>query len=257
MLIEQFHATIVGAQSAAALEESSRLLWRAYAEGHIGDGDTQALSEAIERRKAAFARPMAGARTQKAIAAVGRGLAASARRRCKSPARDASRERRRRCAASGTVPPQIAAQFTQGETAVLSIIAAEVRKCGACALPIDAIAAKAGVGRTTAQNAVRQAERLGILRRQERRQPGARSWTNVLTVIGAEWRAWLRLAAPKGGGLKKLSPTNNCLYSYAYARGRDALEPLQPHPSGTNVKSSGIEEAEAAENGFKAVRPGR
>ena len=55
-----------------------------------------------------------------------------------------------------------------------------------------AFAARAGVGRTTAQNAMREARaRLGhCAGAQEARQP---SLTNIVRVISAEWRTWLRL----------------------------------------------------------------
>jgi hypothetical protein len=49
------------------------------------------------------------------------------------------------------------------EDAVLTIIAQECRRHGRCELCVDAIAALAGVGRTTAQNALRQARELGLV----------------------------------------------------------------------------------------------
>ena len=62
---------------------------------------------------------------------------------------------------------------------------------GACSLPLDAIAALAGVGRTTVQNALREARRLGIIRVDERRLLGRKSLTNIVTVVSREWIAWL------------------------------------------------------------------
>jgi hypothetical protein len=128
----------------------------------------------------------------------------------RSPDRQRSLERRRRCAASGAVPAAIAANFTTGEIAALAIIAAEVRKCGSCALFVAAIAAKAGVGHTTAQNAVRRAVELGLIHRQERRQSRTRSWANVLSIVSAEWRAWLRLGSRQNPpAFRNAGPTNN------------------------------------------------
>jgi hypothetical protein len=60
-----------------------------------------------------------------------------------------------------------------------------------------AFAARAGVGRTTAQNAMREARTLGLVTVQERRRRGQPSLTNIVRVISAEWRTWLRLG-PKG-----------------------------------------------------------
>ena len=63
---------------------------------------------------------------------------------------------------SGVVPAKIAASFTPGELAVLSVIGRQCQRGGTCSLPIDAIAALAGVSRTSVQNALRQARRLGL-----------------------------------------------------------------------------------------------
>jgi hypothetical protein len=73
-------------------------------------------------------------------------------------------------------------------------------------VPIDAIAALAGVSRTTAQNTLRQARLLGLIEVKERRRRGLPSLTNVIKVISKEWSAWLKLSGG-GIGFKKLSPT--------------------------------------------------
>jgi hypothetical protein len=95
-----------------------------------------------------------------------------AAKRTRSPDRQTSLERRRRQAMSGAVPAKIAAAFTLGELAVLSVIARQCQRGGTCSLPIDAIAALAGVSRTTAQNTLRQARHLGLLEVKERRRRG-------------------------------------------------------------------------------------
>jgi hypothetical protein len=91
------------------------------------------------------------------------------------------------------VPSKIATAFTLGEVAVLSIVAGEVRRNGDCRLCVDAIAAQAGVSRRLAQNAIRQAERLGLLNVEARPRPGQKSLTNIVAIVSQEWRAWLRL----------------------------------------------------------------
>jgi Bacterial regulatory proteins, gntR family len=48
--------------------------------------------------------------------------------------------------------------------AVLRIVGDEAKAHGVCALHIDAIAARAGVGRTTVRNALREARELGLVR---------------------------------------------------------------------------------------------
>src|SRR5271155_2087282 len=84
-------------------------------------------------------------------------------KRPRSPDRQASLERGRRQAMSGVVPAKIAASFTMGELAVLTVVARQCQRAGVCILPVDAIAALAGVCRRTAQNAMRQARLLGLI----------------------------------------------------------------------------------------------
>ncbi|KAB1068729.1 hypothetical protein F6X53_31405 [Methylobacterium soli] len=133
------------------------------------------------------------------------------RRRPVSSDRIASRDRRRLLACSGPMPPTLASRFTTGELAVLRIVADEVAEKGVCGLCIDAIAARAGVCRRLAQNAIRLAEGDGLLTIQERRHQGRRSDPNLLRIISREWQAWMRRARgnqPKGGGCKSLHPTD-------------------------------------------------
>lgn len=78
-------------------------------------------------------------------------------------------EKRRRWAASGWLPPALAARFTAGELAALSVVAAQVHARGACCLSHDRLAAAAGVSASTARNALREARRLGLVSAEERR----------------------------------------------------------------------------------------
>lgn len=125
------------------------------------------------------------------------------------------------------MPEQVTRRLTQGEAAVLVIIG-EVRSKGSCDLPIDAIAAKAGVCRTTVQNALREAQGRGpvpapaLIRVQPREVPGAKSLTKVVTIVSHEWLAWLKRGA---SGFKTplrvppvtriFHPTKNHLYKPA------------------------------------------
>ena len=79
----------------------------------------------------------------------------------------------------------------------MRIVGDECRAHGCCTLHIDAIAARAGVHRTTVQNALREAQGRGegpgspIISVQERRCRGHRSLTNIIRVVSREWRDWL------------------------------------------------------------------
>ena len=200
MLVDQFGAAVAAARTTAALDEAARLLWRAHAEGHLDDGAAESLAAAVQGRRGAIG-GIVGGRPK------GRPSGFPARRRPqRTPDRQASLERRRRMAASGALPPALASMFTTGELAALTIIARQVQRGGTCSLPVDAIAAMAGVSRSTVQNAVRQAGRLGLLLMRERRRRGLPSLTNVIKVISGEWSGWLRLAGQ--GGFRKQNPTN-------------------------------------------------
>jgi hypothetical protein len=79
----------------------------------------------------------------------------------------------------------------------------EVLARGCCDLHIDAIAARAGVCRTTTQNALRMVRKLGMVMVEERRRRGQKSLTNIIRIVSAEWQSWLaegqgsRIRAPR------------------------------------------------------------
>jgi hypothetical protein len=55
VLAEQFLAAAVGARNSTALDETTRLLWRAHAEGKLADADAEAISKAVRARRATLA----------------------------------------------------------------------------------------------------------------------------------------------------------------------------------------------------------
>jgi hypothetical protein len=111
----------------------------------------------------------------------------------RSPDRQRSIERRRRLAASGPMPPALAAHFTTGQLSVLRIVSDEIRDRRRCTLYVDEIAARAGVSRRHAQGAIREAEELGYVRVTERRLTGTRNDSNIVVIVSAEWLAWLAM----------------------------------------------------------------
>ena len=189
MFANQLRAAITAAPR-VELAKVASLLWRAYAAGQVSEDQASELSEMIEARRALPAAP--------------RPLQRRLGSRPRSPA---SMERRRRWAASGALPPALAARFTLAETAVLAVIATEHLKHGACTLTIDHIAALAGVGRTTVKNALREAQRRGLARIEERRVSAWRNAPNVVTITAPEWTSWLRMRR-KGVGSNPQPPTN-------------------------------------------------
>jgi hypothetical protein len=112
------------------------------------------------------------------------------------------------------MPPALACRFTVGELAVLRIVGDEVRQHGHCDRTLGEIAARAGVGRTTAQNALRAAAAMGLVTIQERRREGQKNLPNVVRVVSREWGQWLARKGRAGEGapsraigFKKSDPT--------------------------------------------------
>lgn len=193
-----FHATMAaaigGARTLAGMDELARTLWQAHASGAVEDHEAQALAELLQARRAEIREHIVPVGVP-----AGRASLFPPRRRPTSPDKATSRERRRLLAASGPMPPHLAARFTTGQLAVLRIVVDEVRAKGVCGLPIDAIAARAGVCRRLAQATVRLAESDGLLIVQERRHQGRKNDPNLIRILSREWQAWMRRGGRKGG----------------------------------------------------------
>ncbi|TXM91267.1 helix-turn-helix domain-containing protein [Methylobacterium sp. WL116] len=194
----------------AALPAVASALWKAFGEGHLSEAEAEALSELIE------ARQLSG--TERSAEQVENRTGSLRSRAGTRPRTDASMERRRRWAASGRLPPGLAARFTLAEQAVLSLVAAETTRRGDCRLAVGHLAAIVGVAETTVRNAIREARKLGLVTVEERRMTGFRNDTNVVRVVSAEWTAWLRLTRKgrretlppsfQGGGYKSARRTH-------------------------------------------------
>jgi hypothetical protein len=177
------------ARSPADLDCLARRIWREWGEGAISDDDATFLGMCIDRQ-----RPDARGGPKPAAAKVFGGLASrfKPRRRQGSPDRKASRERRRMLGGSAVLPPQLRCAYTEGQRSVLTIIAGEIKHHGVCDLPIDKIAALAGVCRTTVQTTLHEARRLFHIKVTERPQWGRKSLTNVVRIVSDEWLMWLK-----------------------------------------------------------------
>lgn len=192
MFVHQLEAAISGAP-VASLQNLSGTIWKALAAGQITEADADRLSMALEARREAFSakggRNPSSPSTSRPRASTG-------------PQRAAAIERRRRQASSGELPPGIATHFTMGEAAVLAVMAREIRRCGSCTFVMDKIAALAGVCRTTARNALRRAQQLGLIRITERRVRWWRNLPNIVTMLSPDWRRWLRMPRSRGWAQK-------------------------------------------------------
>src|SRR4051794_25689833 len=234
MFVEQLRRA-VEATPRVELAKVASLLWRAYAAGQVTEAEAQALSDLIEARRALPSTPKPAQRRFGS--------------RPRSPS--ASMERRRRWAASGALPPALAARFILAETAVLAVIAAEILRHSRCTLTVGHIAALAGVSETTVRNALREARGLGLLTVEERRLTAWRNASNVVRIVAPEWQAWLRLHRPQGGGCKSVNPTPTD------SRTRASLTPMERAVRAAGGQQRRTDSAYAIENPPRASLAGR
>ena len=184
----------------AALSAVTAALWRAYGDGKVTEAEAEALSGLIEARSLFFiGGKLRSSGVPQSDAAPDR-VRSSRTSVGSRPRTDASMERRRRWAASGRLPPAIAARFTLAEQAVLALVAAETARRKDCRLAVGHLGAIVGVAETTVRNAIREAVKLGLLTVEERRVTGFRNDTNIVRIVSPEWTAWLRLARKGGRG---------------------------------------------------------
>jgi hypothetical protein len=177
---------INASQSADQLHELARAIWQAWGAGAISENEASLLSGCIERR-----RPRGQATAPGFHKPVGRlngriGSRFTSRQRPRSPDRKASRNRRRRLGGSSALPDTLRHHYTEGMRAVLCIIAGEVKHHGLCDMPIDKIAALAGVCRTTVQTTLHEARLLAHVKITERPVPGRKNLTNVVEITSRE-----------------------------------------------------------------------
>lgn len=168
-----------------------RSLWATYGKGDVSDDEAAFLQSAADKRRplgrpsAILARPLDPLRARL-------GTRFKPRQRPRSPDRQASRDRRRRLGGSSALPDTLRHHYTEGQRAVLCVIAGEIRHHGVCDLPIDKIAALAGVCRTTVQTTLHEARRLNHIRITERPIPGRKHLPNLVEIASPEWRTWLK-----------------------------------------------------------------
>ena len=200
MLSEHIEAALGGPVTIPALEEIARTVWRALEAEVLSWEEAGRLDGLIRARRdrmgAGHGGPERGVGPVRASWALPGALRRP--RRPRSPERQASVERRRRVASCGALPPDAAGWFTEGQRAALSVVGREAARGRPwCDWSLDRIAALAGVGRTTVRDALRLAERQGLVRVRERRRRGAKSDTNVVSITAKAWWRWLK-RGPKG-----------------------------------------------------------
>ncbi len=210
MFVDQMATAINEARTMTRLDDLSRAIWQGWGANAVTDDQAQELASLIHARKLI----MRGEVKPVGIP-QGRPSIFPPRRLQRAPIRSVAIARRRHLAASGPLPPSLACKFTVGELAALRIVADEVREKGHCDRTLGEISARAGISRTTAQNAMRAAAAMGLITVQERRREGQKNLPNVVRVVNREWQLWIKRGgqrnAPQGSkgiGFKKTDPTD-------------------------------------------------
>lgn len=202
-----FYDRLNAAGNVDEIDNTMRAVWASYAKGEVSDEEATFLGSAADNRRPLGRRTPGSGHAKPIGRLAGRlGSIFPRRKPQRSPDRKASRERQRMLGGAGHLPPQVRQHYTQGERAVLYVISTEVKRTGVCDWPIAKIAAMAGVCRTTAQNAMREAQRLAHIIVEARPVPGKKNLTNVVKIISREWCAWLKRGPI---GFKTLDPTKN------------------------------------------------
>jgi hypothetical protein len=223
------YCDINACQSPDHLEATTKLIWERYGFGLLSDDEASYLTSCIERRKPVSWRTKAGK-----FAVLGRRLSRFIpRQRPRSPDRKAARDRRRVLGGSSALPDNLRAPYTEGQRAVLCIVAGEIKRHGVCDLPIDKIAALAGVCRTTVQTTMHEARRLGHIEITERPVHGRKSLPNLVQVVSREWLAWIKrgpsAARGIGSNLVKMVSTTKSI-DLSKKRLSNGNAPVDPPP---------------------------
>lgn len=124
--------------------------------------------------------------------AVARDVAALRKRKKLPPDVAERRKKRRTLGTSGVLPHEMRGDYTEGEQAVLAVIAREIgRRGGYCALFISQIMERSGARRRLVQYTLKKAKRLGHLVVMERPQRGRKHLSNVVKPLSRAWRDWI------------------------------------------------------------------
>jgi hypothetical protein len=179
---------IASANSNQQLDEAARHLWRGNKNGTINDAEATYLQNLIQRR-----RPPPRSASYGPAAPLGKRVPAVVKHaRQRSSDRERSWIRRGRLAASGALPPPLAASLTKCELAYARIVRDECVAHGRCALTLDEIAARAGFERKAAQRAQRRLVELKLITATTRKQSsGWKNLPNVLKIVSREWLTWI------------------------------------------------------------------
>jgi Helix-turn-helix domain len=198
MLVEQFHIAAARARTTAALDETARLTWRAHAEAQILDTDAEAISEAIEARRARLMGKRPTKPLQPALARPGGFRTIERREKMFGMGRPKALDRNAkvrimhwaRCLARRTEKGRAYGVVTAKSLAVLEVLlwAFHNAKSGLCFPSYERIAEAAGCARSSIAGALRALESCGVLSWVNRIKRVREQCPDLLGDNGWRWR---------------------------------------------------------------------
>ena len=180
-------ARLLAAGTQQQVDECAKAAWVLNGEGLIADEEMEYLAPVIEHRRKSIG---AGPR-----AAQAKHCARHCRPVIPLQKRAACWLRRRGLAKDCVIPTCLAHAFTVSKLAVLSVIARAVMERGQSTMSLPEIAARAGVGCTTARYAIRDAARMGLISVSENRVNGFWNRPNTIRISCGRWLRWLKARA--------------------------------------------------------------
>jgi AraC-like DNA-binding protein len=198
MLADQFHSAASRARKTASLDETARLLWRANAEAQILDAEAEAISEAIEARRATLigkgsakppkpvpGRPGGIRRLERREKMFGMGRPRALDRNAKIRIMHWAR-----CLARRTEKGKAYGVITAKALAVLEALlwAFHNAKSGVCFPSYERIAKAAGCARSTVAEALKALEEAGVLSWVQRIKRVREACPDLLGDQGWRWR---------------------------------------------------------------------
>lgn len=183
---------LLAARTLQQIDDCAKSAWILNGEGLVDDREMAYLTPVIEhQRKAIRAQPWF---QDHPIGHLRPTRTKPVHRRPSIPAdrRAASWVRRRSLAKNCIIPTCIAGRLTISKLAVLSVIARAVMDRGKSNMSLPEIAARAGVGCTTARYAIRDALRIGLISVSENRINGTWNRPNTIRIVCGRWLRWLK-----------------------------------------------------------------
>lgn len=182
------------------LDALAKNMWVDYAAGKITEEAAERITRAVERRRSVLRTNTNKKRNTPLLDAL---------KRSKLPVRPDRIQHRRKVAYCGALPGHIAAKFTIGQIAALSIIIAQVKSTGRCELYVGQIAAMAGCCSRVVQIAITEAQRQGLIVIERRPRAGKSNLSNVIKIIDLSLIAWMK----RGNAHKQLHWVNISTYN--------------------------------------------